>query len=328
MQTPTQNTTLGKRPAPEGIATRSMAKVQKLMPPASDNECLFLTKLPQELRDQIYDDVAMSETKIGTHIALKEDSNVETHAYSHKGLGQTCRQIRQEYSLRLSSRIKPLLTELQARDTSAKTQDDPAQDPRKTSLLEHLELVSSQPYAIPPVPALDHSAQSHFLHVAERKVIRGVYIQEDAAYTMRIPFGGIDDFGLRLSTLTVTFATSASRDYNDTYPLDASRDEGALWEAKSRLTTLITAAGMLRKFIHRDADWTGHEAWRELFWDFTILFPWRVGNIGETYTGRSANDRWWKTLGNCFTYPRITQRVAKEAAPGNVVRYVWAGMEV
>lgn len=328
MQTPTQNTTLGKRPAPEGIATRSMAKVQKLMPPAPDNKCLFLTKLPQELRDQIYDDVAMSETKIGTHIALKEDSNVETHAYSHKCLGQTCRQIRQEYSLRLASRIKTLLAEFQSRDTYKTTPDDSAQDPRRTSLLERLALVPSQPYAVPPVPALDHSAQSHFLHVAERKVIRGVYIQEDAAYTMRIPFGGIDDFGLRLSTLTVTFASSAPRDYTTTYALDASRDEEALWAAKSRLTTLIKAAGMLRKCIQRDADWTGHEAWRELFWDFAILFPWRVGNIGEVYTGRSPEDLWWKTLGNCFTCPRMTQRVAKEAAPGNVVRYVWAGMEV
>lgn len=306
-----------------------MAKVQKLMPPATDNKCLFLTKLPQELRDQIYDDVAMSETKIGTHIALKEDSNVETHAYSYKGLGQTCRQIRQEYLLRLASRIKPLLTEFQNRDTSTATSDGSAQqDPRKTSLLERLELVSSQPYAFPPVPALDHSAQSHFLHVAERNVIRGVYIQEDAAYTMRIPFDGIDDFGLRLSTLTVTFATNVPRDYNDTYPLDPSRNEEALWESKSRLTTLITAAGMLRRCIQRDADWTSHEAWRELFWDFTILFPWRVGNIGETYTGRSAKDLWWKTLSGCFNSPKITQRVAEEAAPGNVVRYVWAGMEV
>lgn len=99
------------------------------------------------------------------------------------------------------------------------------------------------------MPALDHSAESHFLQIAERKVAGGVYIQEDIAYTMRIPSGGIDDMGLRLSTLAVTLASSAPREHNHKYPLDPSRSEEAFWTAKNRMHTLAETVIALRRLV-------------------------------------------------------------------------------
>jgi hypothetical protein len=109
MQTPHTKPILRKRAAPEGIATQSRTKVQKLAQPTVGAECLFLNKLAQELRDHIYDYVAMTETKIGLYVNFMEDTNFNSHAYSYKGLGDTCRQIRQQYSLRLEHRIKQLV---------------------------------------------------------------------------------------------------------------------------------------------------------------------------------------------------------------------------
>lgn len=103
MQTPHSKPNLGKRSAPDGFADQSIFKMQKLVQPTTITECFFLAKLPQELRDQIYDYVAMADAKIGIHVTLKEDSNVELYAYSRKGLGHTCRQIKREYSLRLGT---------------------------------------------------------------------------------------------------------------------------------------------------------------------------------------------------------------------------------
>lgn len=59
--------------------------MQKLVQPTTGTKFFFLTKLPQELRDQIYDYVAMADTKIGLYVTLNEDSSVELHAYSTKG---------------------------------------------------------------------------------------------------------------------------------------------------------------------------------------------------------------------------------------------------
>lgn len=103
--------------------------MQKLAEPTAATECLFLTKLAQELRDQIYDYVAMTETKVGLHVKFKEDTDVDSHAYSQKGLGHTCRQIRHEFSLRLKSRIKILVTEFNATDASKPTPRKPIRDP-------------------------------------------------------------------------------------------------------------------------------------------------------------------------------------------------------
>jgi hypothetical protein len=164
----------------------------------------------------------------------------------------------------------------------------------------------------PPVPALDHSARSHLLQIAERKVTRGVYVQEDIAYTMRIPFGGIYDSirlplpgvtadDLRLSTLTVTFASSSPRSYNAKYPLDASRDERALWTAKNRWNTLFEAAVILRRLV-KGANWTEHKPWFELFRAFEILFPRREGTTGNSPKGRSDKDHWWEIFGYSFAY--------------------------
>ena len=320
MQTPERNTILGKRPAPEGIVTQSRAKMQRLVHTTTGAECFLLTKLPQELRDQIYDYVAMADTKLGAYVTLKEYSSAELYAYSSKGLGHTCRQIREEYSLRLAPRIKCLLVEFQDCIASVATPDKSIGGPRKASLQERLQRIP-QPHMGPPIPALDHSAQSHFLQIAERKVVGGVYIQEDIAYTMRIPFGGIDDMGLRLSTLAVTLASSAPRGYSDKYPLDPSRNEEALWTAKNRMHTLAETVIALRRLVKR-TDRTEQDPWRELFWDFGILFPQRVIKPSDTdedvlfrrqaYKGRSDKDHWWKTFGNRFCYQACNPRFIEE----------------
>ncbi|GAB7333245.1 hypothetical protein MBLNU13_g04893t2 [Cladosporium sp. NU13] len=305
---------MGKRLAPGGVANLPKSKMQKLVQPITDTECFFLTKLPQELRDQVYDNVAMADTRIGAYVTLNEDSSVELYAYSSKGLGHTCRQVRQEYSLRLEPRSKCLLAEFQKCITSKSVGD-----PRKTTLQKRLRRIP-QPHMGPPMPALSHSAQSHLIQIAERRVVGGVYIQEDIAYTMRIPFGVIDDMGLRLSTLAVTLASSSPREYTDKYPLDPSRNEEALWTAKTRMETLAEAVIALHDLVSC-TDRTEHDPWRELFWDFEILFPWIVVNTGdtddelfkpETYKGRSDKDRWWKTLGNRFCYPACNERAIEE----------------
>lgn len=317
MQAPYTKLMSGKRPAPGGIANQSKVKMQKLGQPTTITECFFLTKLPQELRDQIYDYVAMADAKIGAHVTLKQDSNVELYAYSRKGLGHTCRQIRLEYSLRLVPRIKSLVTEFQTTPASkAKSIRDPG--PRKMGFRERLAFFSN---AGPPVPALDHSAQSHYLQIAERKVVGGVYVLEDMSYTMRIRFSGVDDMGLRFSNLIVTFASSAPRDYTDKYPLDPTRNEEALWTAKGRIHTLAEAAGTLLELV-QCCNRPEHDPWRELLWDFGILFPWRVvGKTADTheerygqkmYRGRSRQDHWWKTFDNRFCYPESTERTIEE----------------
>ena len=320
MQTPKRNTTLGKRAAPEGIVTKSMAKMQKLVQPTTGTECFFLTKLPQELRDQIYDYVAMADTQLGAYVTLKDCSSAELYAYSSMGLGHTCRQIREEYSLRLQPRVKDLVAEFQTCISSAAIPDNSIGGPRKTSLQERLRRIP-QPHMGPPMPALDHFAQSHFLQIAEHKVVGGVYIQEDIAYTMRIPFGGIDDMGLRLSTLAVTLASNAPREYSDKYPLDPSRNEEALWTARNRMETLAEAVMTLHDLV-RCSDGTEHDPWRELFWDFGILFPRRVikpSDMDEdvlfrrqAYKGRSDKDHGWKTFGKRFCYRACNPRVIEE----------------
>lgn len=310
MQTYHTKPIMGKRAAPEDIATQPMAMVQKLAQSTTGTECPFLDKLAQELRDHIYDYVAMSETKIGAHVTFKGDSDVEVHAHARKGLGNTCRQIRQEYSLRLERRIKDLVVEFRDAEESTTTPRKPIRDPgpRKMSFRERMRLLWYG-YIEPPAPALDHSARSHTLKVAERQVTRGLYIQEDVAYTMRIPFGGIYDSmllafpgvihsDLRLSTLTVTFATSLPRTYNTEYPLDASRDEAALWTAKNRYHTLVEAASTLL----RSSQGEGWDDWHELFWRFQILFPRREGEKGNMLKGRTDKDQWWKTLDGRFMY--------------------------
>ena len=317
MQTASTKPILGKQPAPEGIATQSTAKMQKLVQPTTSTGCLFLNKLPQELRDRVYDYVAMAETNIGLHVNLEDDSNVKSHAYPPKGLDLTCRQIRQEYSLRLERRIKHLVTELFETPKASTTNppDKSTSDPpwRRMYLWKGPAIIS-RPYIAPPVPALDHSARSHFLQVAERKVSRGVYIQEDLAYTMRIPFGGINDTGLRLSTLTVTLASSAPRQYSNTYPLDPSRDESALWKSKGHYDSMYQAAKDLLLMMQRD-DWNGHEAWCDLWSNYEIVFPRKKGEKGNGLQGRSDGDRWWQTFAACFTYPETTECIIEMVRP-------------
>ena len=298
--------------------------MRHLVQPTTGTECAFLNKFPQELRDQIYDYVAMTETKIGAHITL-DDANVKIHAYSYKGLGHTCRQIRREYSLRLQHRIKLLITELNTANMSTTKPRKPIRDPgpRKMGLLQRLALFRNASIE-PPVPALDHSAHSHVLRVAERKVTRGVYAQEDVAYTYTIPFGGIydglclpfpgaNDADLRLSTLTVTLASSAPREYNQTYPLDPLRDESDFWISKGHFDSIYHAARIFLRLTKR-ADWTGRIEWWSLWWDYEIMFPRMKGEKGNGLQGRTGKDRWWETFGACFRYPTTTECIIEHAS--------------
>lgn len=141
---------------------------------------------------------------------------------------------------------------------------------------------------------------------------------------MKIPFGGIYDSihfprpgpdaselryllpgftesDLRRSILTVTFASGPPRTYNNTYPLDPSRDEGPLWKAKGHWYMLVEAAITLLYGIQR-ANSTENQYWREIFWEFEILFPRRIGTTGNMLKGRSDKDHWWKTLDSRFMY--------------------------
>ena len=302
MQKSRMNTVLGKRTMSDGIESQPAPKMHKTESPDPNDEILFFKMLPLELRDEVYDYVALAQTNISLHVVLQKNSAVESHAYSNHGLSHTCRRIRREFSLRLERRIKDLAVELKSVVDSTTLPDEPAHDPRKLSPL-HRVVRFSLPQAKPPVPALERSAQSHVLRVAERRVSRGVYIEEDIALTMSIPFGGINDHGLRLSRLTITFASSVPRAHNTVYALDSSRDEELLWKATGRYHMLVAAAQMLLRLVQA-TDWTDHELWLELFWFYDIIFP-KMADEGETLTGlkgRSDKDLWWTTLAGYFDY--------------------------
>jgi hypothetical protein len=150
-----------------------------------------------------------------------------------------------------------------------------------------------------------------------------VYVQEDVAYTMRIPFGGIydvrrlpfaflGDVDLRLSTLTVTFASSAPRDYNNTYRLDPSHDARRFWKSEGHFDSIYQAAKRFLRLTQR-ADCTGYEDWWHLWWNYEIVFPRKKGEKGNWVQGRSEKDRWWQTLGAGFVYPTTTECIIWEA---------------
>jgi len=263
---------------------------------------------PQEVRDQIYDYVAVAETNIGLHVRLKERFTAKSHAYAHEGLSHVCRQMRQEYSPRLERRVKDLVTELNDTKASAKATDDLGEAPRQLSVLHKIVRFSISPRG-PPKPALAKSASSHSLRVADLRVSKGVYIEEDMAYSMTVPFANINDPGLRLSKLTVTFASSAPRTYNNIYPLNPTRDEGDFWREKGHHSMLFEAVVTL-SLLTRTADWTNHKLWLDLFWHYNIVFP-RKAKADETFVsyegfkGRSDDDIWWKTSGGSFAHDAL-----------------------
>jgi hypothetical protein len=158
----------------------------------------------------------------------------------------------------------------------------------------------------PPKPSLSKNAEFHILHVADRRVPKGVYIEEDIAYSMTIPFAGMNDPSLRLSKLHITFASSAPRTYNNIYPLNPLRDEGDFWREKGHHSMLFEAAVTLSN-LTRNTDWTDHKLWLDLFWHYNIVFP-RKAKMGEVFhhykgfRGRSDDDIWWTTFGGSFAH--------------------------
>lgn len=156
-------------------------------PPITQNGCLFLTKLPLELRDQIYDYVTVAETNIGLQVNAQENSKPRVYAYSVNGLGHTCKEIRQEYSRRLKRRIKHLMSE------TCRVACKYARAPYARDAFFHKLLCTDAGCKGTVVtPAMESSAISHVTRVADRKISKGVYVQEDVAYTMRIPFTGVE----------------------------------------------------------------------------------------------------------------------------------------
>ena len=124
--------------------------------------------------------------------------------YYDEGLSRTCTQIRQEYTIRLQPRIKQLMIDHRAACTRS-----PHGSAGKTEVFYQ-------------------DLKSQTILIAEREVMKGVWIQVDVASRSVMPFRGLLDPGRSLydigigrygrryygSSLTVTLASSAVRGYN------------------------------------------------------------------------------------------------------------------
>ena len=164
---------------------------------SSDTRCHFF-KIPLELRDDIYDYVAYNEKTLGLHVNMEVVTEPKFHYYD-EGLSRTCPQIRQEYTIRLERRIKQLM-------------------------IDHRAAFERNPVG---GEIFYKGLKSHTILIAEREVMKGVWVQVDGASRSVMPFRGILDPGRSLfdtgrdhlgmgcygSTLTVTLASSAVRGY-------------------------------------------------------------------------------------------------------------------
>jgi hypothetical protein len=177
------------------------------MPTSSTTRCHFF-KIPLELRDDIYDYVVYGEKTLGLHVNMKVPTAPKVHYYD-EGLSRTCTQIRQEYTIRLERRIKQLMIDDRAVPTRFGRRE-------KTFY---------------------HRLESQTILIAEREVMKGVWVQVDVASRSVIPFMGILDQGTSLrngfrrgplplsqsfygSTLTFTLASSAVRGYNRRFGIE------------------------------------------------------------------------------------------------------------
>jgi hypothetical protein len=255
------------------MSSRQTKIVAKKQPRITQNICLFLKKLPLELRDQIYDYVAASETDIGLHVTLArtDQSKPQVHAYPVAGLGHTCKEIRAEYSLRLQRRIKNLLTETyQPYNRELPNKDLHRLNPGlfKNGLLRLTPEISRKPCLCP-------SARDQLVRVADRKVSKGVHVQDDVAMTTCIPFAGYSDHGLRTSFLTLTVATHPARAYNNKYDLvnhwPHQYQSEAYWKQRGDWTMLTEA---ITKFQYSlwATDWMAREFWFAVWWKYDMIF--------------------------------------------------------
>ena len=132
---------------------------------SSDTRCHFL-KIPLELRDYIYDYVAYNEKTLGLHINMEVVTEPKFHYYD-EGLSRTCPQIRQEYTIRLERRIKQLM-------------------------IDHRAAFERNPVG---GEIFYKGLKSHTILIAEREVMKDVWVQVDVAMRSVMPFKGILDPG-------------------------------------------------------------------------------------------------------------------------------------
>lgn len=252
---------------------------------STSTKSCFLFKLPPELRDKIYDDIAAAEVNIGLKVTLKRQTSPKVAAYSVRGLSHTCTQIRQEYSNRLQHRIKCLRTETVRRDCH--------NFPPEAVFLGWLLNVRRRTVNI---SALETCARSHVVRIADRKISKGVYAQEDVAVTMQIPFTGRFDDGIPTSNLTLTFASDLDTWYNLNCLLDTGLraiQQEKFWKERGRFHTLWEAASEFAALIKR-TDWNDCEHWLWFWWKYQVLYKHVVSNAGLPL---DAQARWVTFLG-------------------------------
>ena len=145
-------------PTPTATADRGAA--------SSDTRCHFF-KIPIELRDNIYDYVAYGEKTLGLHVNMEVVTEPKVHYYD-EGLSRTCPQIRQEYTIRLERRIKQLMIDHRA---------------------------SLRGRGICWGKIFYSHLESQTILIAEREVMKDVWVQVDVAMRSVMPFKGILDPG-------------------------------------------------------------------------------------------------------------------------------------
>jgi hypothetical protein len=170
-------------------------------PAFSDTRCHFF-KIPLDLRDDIYDYIAWGEKTLGLHVNMEVVKEPKAHYYD-EGLSRTCTQIRQQYTIRLRRRIKQLM-------------------------IDHRAAVELYGWT---GERLRSVGRSQTILIAEREVLKGVWVQVDVASRSVIRFSGIDDKGRGLlnwgkfaSTLTFALASSTVRGYNRRFGIQEERD--------------------------------------------------------------------------------------------------------
>ncbi|KAM0691171.1 hypothetical protein Q7P36_009942 [Cladosporium allicinum] len=135
---------------------------------SSDTRCHFF-RIPLELRDDIYDYVAYGEKTLGLHVNMEVVTEPKVHYYD-EGLSRTCPQIRQEYTIRLERRIKQLM-------------------------IDHRASLRGRGICWGKIFYSHSHLESQTILIAEREVMKDVWVQVDVAMRSVMPFKGILDPG-------------------------------------------------------------------------------------------------------------------------------------
>lgn len=196
--------------------------------------------LPIELRDMIYDEVALEEKTLGVQVTLDQGPEPQAHAYTTSALGRTCSTIREEYARRVQHRVKEVLKE---NDATRFSSDEPV-----------MARVSSK----------------RGIHIAERKTAKGSYVQTGEAWTAVIPVASRLDNGSRSSNLVITIASSSTAKYNKFFPIVDRADEKA-WTKHQDDLDLDCAASDLHTLIS-SKDWKNCTQWRNLWEEYNEIF--------------------------------------------------------